>query len=210
MKIKMLNITTSKTLSFWLVAIPCIIFGTASFFLPMSPFAFAKVLNKQYEIEQHKKALEKGLKELSHSPDSIDHNERMRIVTEKIEEANHALLLYKRDWKDSFLSIIANSSYNTFKCGNALIPFCFIMYFVVFFLAIALTAHHTIPFFIRMISFITGNMFAVITCMQWIVAGFTVPSWYTRITALILIPLALGALFFCWQRFLQQHMWKRN
>ena len=66
----MLTIKTSFTrILFWSIAIPCVIIGIASFFLPMSPFAFAKVLNKQYEIEQCRKALEKELEELSHTPE---------------------------------------------------------------------------------------------------------------------------------------------
>ncbi len=196
----MLTIKTSFTrILFWSIAIPCVIIGIASFFLPMSPFAFAKVLNKQYEIEQCRKALEKELEELSHTPESVDHDERVRILSAQIEEAKDALSLYKRNWKDNLLSFVARS--DTFKCGDMLIPFCIIVYFALFFLALALTAYHPIPFFIRTVSFITGNIFAAITLAQWIVAGLTVPSWYTRITALFLIPLALGIVFFCWQYF---------
>ena len=207
----MLTIKTSFNRAlFWFIGIPCLIVGAASFFLPMSPFAFAKVLNKGYEIEQHKKTLETTLEEMLHSPESVDRDERVRILSDEIEETKHALLAYKHDWGNSYPSGMTTYRNGMISCGDALIPFCVLTFFVTFLLALALTAYHPIPFFIRTTSFITGNIFAVITLAQWIVAGFTVPSWYTRITALFLVPLALALLFFCWQYFLQKILWKKN
>lgn len=182
-----------------------LIVGCAALFLPLTPYAFATALNKQYELDLERQALEKELKAAVQLPDSQERDERTRTLSLTLEQVKHELLLYKHDWGNSLFSAIRTYYKNgTIACGNALIPFCMILYCALFFLMVALTPGISFPLSVRVISFITGNIFAVIALTQWIIAALVVPAWYTKITSIIFSIIGISALLFCWKYLLQK------
>ena len=198
----------------WLLIIPSCIIILCSLFIPLKPTALAKTLLTQYEIELQREALEKEIDVLLKQSETLQRKEQLKELNNQMEVLKHKLFLYKNDWGNSILEAFRNYYRNgMIACGNAYIPFVILMWLTLFFFALALTPHATfLPFLVRASSLLTASFLGINVIIQWLVAWIIVPSWYTKITGLVLIPIFIISFFMCWVFFIRRFFmpWARD
>lgn len=197
----------------WFLVLPFLVVGVCNFFISLKPAAYAQVRLAQEAVELRIEFLKKEINILLNQPQILSNKKQINNLCEQLKNARQDLLYFKNDWGSSISEGLATYFKNgTVAVGDAYFPFLVLMWISILFLAIAVSCHRNIPFYLRAGSLSTGSLITLILIAQWIVIIISVPIWYSRVVGLFMFFGFTIALIICWFLFIKKFYipWSRG